>query len=231
MPPGADEQSGGGDRVTRYGYLWVGALEHSADFQRDLLRHRGVDVLFEDISAHTSTPTRPQLTAVLDRVREGDSLTVWRLDRLASTVTSVLSLLELLGKRGVGVATIVEGLNTSGEDGRPLLEIIAAFTALDRSLARERTMAGVYAAKARGRVGGRPRALSVTNIERVLMLRDQGATVREIAQELGTSRATIYRVLDQSNTQVDAAFQEPGPSITLHFASPRGDSEAVASSD
>jgi DNA invertase Pin-like site-specific DNA recombinase len=218
--------------VTRYGYLWVGPLEHNADFQRDLLQHRGVDQLYVDISAHTSTPIRPQLTAVLDRTRDGDTLVVWRLDRLGSTVTSVLSLLELLGKRGVGVMTIVEGLDTTGESGQALLDIISAFTSLDRSLARERTMAGVYAAKARGRVGGRPRALSGTNVERVMMLKDQGATVREIAQELGTSRATVYRVLEQSNTDVDAEQLEHGPSITLRFpAAAHGDGDAVASGD
>ena len=217
--------------MTRYGYVWVGPLEHNADFQRDLVNHHGVDQLLQDISGHTSTPIRPQLTAILDRITEGDSLVVWRLDRLGSTVTSVLSLLELLGKRGVGVATVVEGLDTAGQDGGPLREIISAFTALDRSLVRERTMAGVYAAKARGRVGGRPRALSGTNVERVLMLRDQQATVREIAQELGTSRATIYRVLEQSNVEVDAERLEPGPSITLRFASPASDSEAVATGD
>ena len=217
--------------MTRYGYLWVGPLEHNADFQRDLLQHYGVDELYVDISARTSTPIRPRLTAVLDRTRNGDTLVVWRLDRLGSTLTSVLSLLDLLGKRGVGVATIVEGLDTAGESGPALLAIVAAFTALDRSLARERTMAGVYAAKARGRVGGRPRALSGTNIERVLMLKDQGATVREIAQELGTSRATVYRVLEQSNTEVDAELGGQGPSITLRFPAVLGEAEAVAPGD
>lgn len=217
--------------MTRYGYLWVGPLEHNADFQRDLLQRRGVDELYVDISAHTSTPIRPQLTAVLDRTRQGDTLVVWRLDRLGSTVSSVLSLLELLGKRGVGVATIVEGLDTSGDSGPALLEIVSAFTSLDRSLARERTMAGVYAAKARGRVGGRPRALSGTNVERVLLLREQGATVREIAQELGTSRATVYRVLEQSNIEVDAERAAPGPSITLRFPVAHGEQDALASGD
>src|ERR1700710_374488 len=112
--------------MTRDGCLWVGPLEHNAVFQRDLIRHRGVDLLLEHISGHTSTPIRPQLTAILDRVTAGDSLVVWRLDRLCSTVTSVLSLLELLSKRGVGVATIVEGLDTAGPDSGPLREIISA---------------------------------------------------------------------------------------------------------
>jgi DNA invertase Pin-like site-specific DNA recombinase len=201
--------------MTTVGYLWVGPLEHNADFQRDLLRRRGVDRLFEDISAHTSTPIRTQLTAALEEVEARDTLVVWRLDRLGSTMSGVLALLELLGRRRVGVRSVSEGLDTSGDDGAALLTIIAAFTELDRQLSRERTMAGVYAARARGRVGGRPRALSPTNVERVLMLKEQGATVREIAQEMGTSRATVYRVLEGSNVQPD--LEEPAPGITLRL--------------
>jgi DNA invertase Pin-like site-specific DNA recombinase len=190
--------------MTTVGYVWVDPLEHSSEFQRDLLRKRGVERVFEDISPNSSTPTRPQLTEALDSIAAGDTLVVWRLDRLGSTLSNVLSLLELLGRRGVGVASIVEELDTSGDDGKALLTIVHAFTQLERNLVRERTMVGVYAARARGRVGGRPRALSQTNVERVLLLREQGATVREIAQELGTSRATIYRVLEEENSEKSA---------------------------
>ncbi|KQV06305.1 recombinase family protein [Leifsonia sp. Root112D2] len=190
--------------MTTVGYVWVDPLEHSSEFQRDLLRKHGVERVFEDISPNSSTPTRPQLTEALDSIAAGDTLVVWRLDRLGSTLSNVLSLLELLGRRGVGVASIVEELDTSGDDGKALLTIVHAFTQLERNLVRERTMVGVYAARARGRVGGRPRALSQTNVERVLLLREQGATVREIAQELGTSRATIYRVLEEENSEKSA---------------------------
>jgi DNA invertase Pin-like site-specific DNA recombinase len=181
--------------MTRVGYLWVGALEHNADFQRTLLEERGVDTIFEDISGNTVTVRRPELTSALDSIGAQDTLVVWRLDRLGSTTSNVLSLLELLGRRGVAVESLVEDLDTSGLGGESLLTIISAINELERNLIRERTMVGVYAARARGRVAGRPRALSQTNVERVVMLRDQGASVREIAQELGTSRATIYRAL------------------------------------
>lgn len=200
--------------MARVGYVWVSVIEHNAEFQRDLLQRRGVGRIYEDISAHDSAPARAQLTAALEEVGPGDSLVVWRLDRLGSTMTTVLSLLELLGRRHVGVTSLAEGLDTSDENGAVLLRTIAAFTELDRQLARARTMAGVYAARDRGRIGGRPRVLSSTNVDRVLMLKEQGATVREIAQEMGTSRATVYRVLETANRQPDL---EAPPSLTVRL--------------
>lgn len=213
-------REGGGCAVKRIGYVWVGPLEHNAEFQRDLLRKSAVDEVFEDISAHVSTPIRTQLTEALDSIDAGDILVVWRLDRLGSTTPKVLSLLELLGRSGVGVESLAESLDTSGDGGKALLTMISAINELERCLTRERTMVGVYAARARGRVGGRPRALSATNAERVSILKEQGATVREIAQELGTSRATVYRALEEATnhggSELDA--DEERTSITVNFA-------------
>lgn len=208
--------------MTSVGYLYVGPLEHNAEFQRDLLRRRGVTRIFEDISPNTNSPRRPELTNALDAIGPGDHLVVWRLDRLGSTSASVLSLLELLGNRGVGVSTIAENLDTAGPDGTTLLAAVSAFNELERCLIRERTMVGVYAAKSRGRSAGRPRALSETNVERVLALRQQGASVREIAEELGTSRATVYRTIEAANTETgDVAETEEPRAVTMTFTSPK----------
>ncbi|WP_374945862.1 recombinase family protein [Agreia sp.] len=208
--------------MTDIGYVWVGPLEHSSEYQRDLLRQHGVTRVYEDISGNSTTAIRAQLTIALDQIRPQDTLVIWRLDRLASTLPNVLSLLELLGNRGVGVRSLAESLDTSGPDGAALLTVVHAFTELERTLTRERTMVGVYAARARGRVGGRPRALSGTNIERVAMLRDQGASVREIAQQLGTSRATVYRALEQQNGDPEEAEPDGASThdITIRFPTP-----------
>ena len=217
--------------MTTIGYVWVDALEHNREFQRELLRQRGVEVVYEDISAKVATPTRPQLTAALDAIGPGDTLVVWRLDRLGSSMSGVLALLELLGRRRVGVASVAEGMDTSGDDGSGLLAIIAAFTELDRCLTRQRTVNGVYAARARGRVGGRPRALSQNNVDRVLMMKEQGSSVREIAQDMGTSRATVYRVLE--NAAIDREAEPPtSPSLTVSFPiRPRNETDPAPVTD
>lgn len=218
----------------KVGYLYVGPLEHNAEFQRDLLRKRGVTRIFEDISPNTSSPRRPELTNAIDAIGVGDTLVVWRLDRLGTTSPSVLSLLELLGHRGVGVDAIAEKLDTTGDEGAALLSIITAFNGLERNLLRERTMVGVYAAKARGRVAGRPRALSGTNVERVVALREQGASVREIAEELGTSRATVYRAIESANVDAtQAADVEERHALTVTFTPPtlHHDGEQIAGAE
>ncbi len=134
------------------------------------------------------------------------------------------------GHRGVDVLSIAEQFDTSGDAGAPVRATIAAFNELEKSLARERSLITAYAAKARGRAAGRPRALSHTDLERVVALKDQGASVREIAEELGTSRATVYRVLDAVAIQ---SSDSPAPerSITVTFTSPLAPRDIPASTD
>lgn len=201
------------------GYLYVGPVEHNAEFQRDLLRRRGAEHIHEDVQTTVGGPRRPALAAALETAVSGDTVLVWRLDRLGGTSTSVLSLLEVLAKRGVAVRTVAERLDTGGPDGAVLRSAISAFTELERDLVRDRALVGVYAARSRGRNAGRPRALSDTDVQRAVALRDQGASVREIAEELGTSRATIYRVLE---SQADPAGMEEPRSVTISLPAGRG---------
>lgn len=217
--------------VGTVGYVWADALEHNAQFQRELLRQQGVDVVYCDVSGKVATQMRPELTAALEAIGPGDVLVVWRLDRLGSTMSGVLALLELLGRRDVGVHSLAERLDTTA-DGGALLGVIAAFTELDRCLTRQKTLNGVYAARARGRIGGRPKALSATNVDRVLMMREQGSSVREIAEQLGTSRATVYRVLESASTD-DRAEPPSSSGLTLSFPAftERGDSDLRPVSD
>jgi DNA invertase Pin-like site-specific DNA recombinase len=202
------------------GYIYVGPLEHNAEFQRDLLRRQGAGDVFEDISLNTASPRRPELSRALDVLTPGDTLLVWRLDRLGSSSPSILSLMELLAQRGVGVRALAEDLDTAGPDGATIVRTVAAFNELERNIIRERTLVRVYAAKARGRTGGRPRALSEMNVERVLALRDQGASVREIAEELGTSRATVYRAIESATSERPAQPTDDDRSITVTFTNP-----------
>lgn len=217
--------------MANIGYLYVGPLDHNADFQRDLLLRRGAVQIFEDITSPASGARRTELTSAIDALRPGDHLMVWRLDRLGSTSASVLSLLELLAQRGVAVQSVADCLDTGGSEASAVLGAIAAFNQLERCLIRERTLVGVYAAKARGRSGGRPRALSETNVERVLAMRDQGASVREIAEELGTSRATVYRAIEAATTEQTGSDRPDERTFTVTFNPPGRRTGDVAASD
>lgn len=217
--------------MTRIGYVYVGPLEHNADFQRDHLRRCGVGRVFEDVMPSTTSPRRPELSTALDALLPGDQLVVWRLDRLGSTTSTVLSLLALLARRRVSVFAISDAFDTGGPDGETLLRAISAFNELERALNRERTLVSVYAAKARGRTAGRPRVLSETDLQRVLALRDQGASVREIAEEIGTSRATIYRAIEATAIQATDVDSVPPRSVTITIGPHLRGSELARPSD
>ena len=200
--------------VSVIGYLHVGPLDHNADFQRDLLLRHGAERVFADDGTEPSRGARAELSAALDVAEQGDTLLVWRMDRLGSSTSSVLSLIEMLLRRGIGVSSIAEKFRS---DESTASAVIGAFAELDRQLQRNRALTGAYTASARGRRAGRPRALSDRSVERVLALRDQGASVREIAEELGTSRATIYRAIE--GAMADAG-DEPEPPRSLTIALP-----------
>jgi DNA invertase Pin-like site-specific DNA recombinase len=177
------------------GYIRVSTADPNADLQRDALKAAGVDRIFEDLGVSGSTASRPGLDAALDFLREDDILVVWRLDRLGRSTVNVLSLLDELAARQVGFRSLTEGLDTGGSMGRVLISIMAAFAQLERDVIRERTSAGLKAARDRGRVGGRPRSLndSTVAVARALFATGKPATV--IAGELGCSVATVYRAL------------------------------------
>jgi DNA invertase Pin-like site-specific DNA recombinase len=131
----------------------------------------------------------------MDHLREGDVLTVWRLDRLGRSTRHVLAVIDELTARGIGFRSITEGLHTEGAMGKAMLRIMAAFAELERDTMIERTRAGLAAAAANGRRGGRPRKVDDADAAKARSLRDKGITATDIAKMLGVSRATVYRYL------------------------------------
>ncbi len=138
---------------------------------------------------------RPQLDACLDHLREGDVLTVWKLDRLLRNTMHILETVQRLTERGVGFRSLTVGLTTEGPMGMAMLTIMAAFAQLERDTMIERTRAGLAAAAANGRKGGRPRKVDDADAAKARQLREKGIAATDIAKMLGVSRATAYRYL------------------------------------
>jgi DNA invertase Pin-like site-specific DNA recombinase len=129
-------------------------------------------------------------------MRDGDTLVVWRLDRLARSLKQLIETVESLGERGIGLRSLSETIDTTSSGGRLLFQIFGALAEFERSIIRERTTAGLAAARARGRKGGRPMALSAADLAAAkAMLSDPAITVSEVARRLAISPSTLYRHL------------------------------------
>jgi DNA invertase Pin-like site-specific DNA recombinase len=177
------------------GYGRVSTNDQNPQLQLDALQALGCGRVFVDKASGTLAE-RPQLTAALEYLRSGDVLCVWRLDRLGRSLKHLVHVIADLEERGVGFRSLHEGIDTTTATGRLTFHIFAALAEFERDLTVERTRAGLAAARARGRVGGRKPVLTP---KRVVIARQMyeggGNIVSEIAEVLGVSRATIYRHL------------------------------------
>ena len=176
------------------GYARVSTTDQNPQLQLDALLEAGAKRVFTDYVSG-ATASRPHLDACLDHLREGDVLTVWKLDRLGRNTQHVLAVVDQLTSRGIGFRSLTEGLHTDGPMGTALLTIMAAFAQLERDTMIERTRAGLAAAAANGRKGGRPRKLDDADASKARQLKEKGITATDIAKMLGVSRATVYRYL------------------------------------
>jgi len=184
---------------TLIGYSRVSTDDQSAALQEDALREVGCVKIFTD-HASGARASRPELDRMLDQLRPGDVVVVWRLDRLGRSLRNLIDLVEDLATRGVGFRSIKEGLGTTTSNEKLMFRIFASLAEFERDLIRERTMAGLAAARARGRVGGRPPVMDAKKIDRAQKLYDsRDHTVAEIAEMLDVSVATIYRHLSRES--------------------------------
>src|SRR5712692_2320506 len=180
------------------GYARVSTNEQNLDLQRDALRKAGVTAknIFTDKITGTKEERRG-LTAALSHLREGDTLVVWRLDRLGRSLKHLIETVTALQGQGIAFQSITENINTSTATGQLVFHIFGALAEFERNLIRERTIAGLSAARARGRKGGRPRL--ATSSGKVAMAkklyRDKTNTPSDICKTLNISRATLYRYL------------------------------------
>lgn len=181
--------------MTLLGYARVSTADQSTDGQHDDLTAAGCERIFTD-TASGKLARRPDLDALLDYARPGDVVVITKLDRLGRSVAHLVELIATLGERGVDLRVLHQGIDTTTPGGRLTFHIMAAIAEFERDLISERTRDGLAAARARGRTGGRPRALSGRKLDHARKLRDGGEhTMTEIAELVGCSRATLYRAL------------------------------------
>lgn len=180
------------------GYARVSTNEQNLDLQRDALRKAGVSSknLYTDKITGTKAE-RPGLAAALSHLREGDTLVVWRLDRLGRSLKHLIETVTTLKQQHIAFQSITENINTSSATGQLVFHLFGALAEFERNLIKERTIAGLSAARARGRTGGRPRLN--TSSSKVSMAKklyaDQTNTISDICRTLHISRATLYRYL------------------------------------
>ncbi|BCX90000.1 hypothetical protein MIN45_PP14 (plasmid) [Methylomarinovum tepidoasis] len=177
------------------GYARVSTQDQNPALQTDALKAAGCGRIFIE-KASGAQRDRPQLQAALDYLREGDVLVVWKLDRLARSLKQLIETVEELEKRGIGFRSLTENIDTTTPGGRLVFHIFGALAEFERSIIRERTRAGLEAARARGRKGGRPPALTDKDLQKAkALLADAGITVEEVARTLGVAPSTLYRYL------------------------------------
>ena len=167
--------------------------------QRDALGAAGCRPIFEDVKGGAKAD-RPGLRAALALAQRGDFLVVWRLDRLGRSLGDLIGMSKTLEASGVELRSLKEQLDTSSSGGRLVFHIFAALAEFERDLIRERTQAGLAAARARGRKGGRPKRLGPERRRLAVQLyHDRRHTVREICQLMGISKPTLYSYLDEDS--------------------------------
>jgi len=177
------------------GYARVSTDDQDAALQVDALNAAGCAKVFVD-TASGGLAQRPELARLLDQARPGDTLVVWRLDRLGRSIKHLIATLTDLSEIGIGFRSLTENIDTTTPGGRLVFHIFAALAEFERDLIRERTKAGLAAARQRGRQGGRPPTLSAKQVTTARQLYDQrDMTVEQIGEVLGVSRTTIYRAL------------------------------------
>jgi DNA invertase Pin-like site-specific DNA recombinase len=177
------------------GYARVSTGDQNLDLQLDSLKAAGCDKLFTD-KLSGSKDDRPGLGEALGFVRSGDTLVVWRLDRLGRSLSHLIDVTTGLEARGIGFKSLQEGIDTTTSGGKLVFHIFGALAEFERSLIRERTYAGLKAARARGRSGGRPKALSEQQLKMaVRMLAAPDVSVQQVAEHFGIARSTLYRLL------------------------------------
>ncbi|TYC96640.1 recombinase family protein [Arthrobacter echini] len=185
------------------GYARVSTVEQNADLQHAALKTAGCTRIFTDEGVSGTRASRPELDKLLDHLREGDEVVVWKLDRLGRNTRNLLALIDDLEQRGVHFRSVTEGISTTGPMGKAMLTVMSAFAQLERDQLAERTRAGMAIAAEHGRKAGRREVTAEhVKVRRARDLKAQGLAPADIGKIIGASRATVYRYLSLGVTEM-----------------------------
>lgn len=182
------------------GYARISTDDQHLHLQRDALQQAGCMKIYED-RASGARAARPGLSRALEMARAGDVVVVWRLDRLGRSLKDLIQTVEVLENRGIELHSIQEAIATSSSGGKLIFHLFGALAEFERQLIQERTQAGLVAARARGRLGGRPKALDPTKRKLAVQLyNERQHTITEICQMMGISKPTLYNYVEEASS-------------------------------
>lgn len=186
-----------GDKLL-IGYARVSTHDQNLDLQKDALIQAGCKRIFTDVVSG-ATSSRSGLDEALDYVREGDTLVVWKLDRLGRSLKHLIETINILNEEGIAFRSLQENMDTSTSGGKLIFHVFGALAEFEREMIQERTQAGLSAARARGRLGGRPKVMDTTQVSMAKsLMKDPNYSTKDICNTLGVSRATLYRYLQKA---------------------------------
>ncbi len=183
------------------GYARVSTDDQNLNLQKDALTRAGCERILEDRQSGAKAD-RAGLRDALDYARDGDTLTVWRLDRLSRSLKDLIDLVSQLEARSIGLKSLHESIDTTSSSGKLIFHVFGALAEFERNLIRERTQAGLAAARARGRRGGRPKSLDAAKRAIAVNLYDEKKhSVKEICEVMGVSKPTLYKYIQAARTE------------------------------
>lgn len=176
------------------GYARISTQDQSLDLQTDALAKAGCKEVYTDIVSGSKS-SREGLDKLLKYIRKGDTVVVWKLDRLGRSLKNLIELIQVLNEMGVGFKSLQENIDTTTSGGKLFFHMFGAIAEFERDLIKERTIAGLKSAAERGRKGGRPRLMDSKKIQQARALYNSKIPVVEICRTLGVSKGTLYRSL------------------------------------
>lgn len=181
------------------GYARVSTSEQNISLQKEELKKYGAEKIFED-KISGSKKDRPGLNKMMEMIREGDTLIIWKLDRLGRSLKNLIEFVSQLNERGIHLKSITDSIDTSTASGKFFFHIMAALAEMEGALIRERTRVGLEAARRQGRFGGRKPLMTDSKLKAARKLLKSGELPRDVVRNLGVSLATLYRWIPAAQT-------------------------------